>query len=155
MTGTQRHPTAAELRFLQEARVGRLATVDAHGRPSVVPCCFAVVAEATAPVLVSVLDNKPKRVGDQELARVRHIRTHPDVALVVDHYEEDWTRLAFVLIRGRARILAPAEAGHAEALAALRTKYPQYRAMALEDRLVVRIEALRAFSWRADGAAFS
>jgi PPOX class probable F420-dependent enzyme len=137
------------LTTLSEARVGRLATVDGHGRPSIVPFCFAVVGE-DPPVVVSVLDEKPKRVGDRQLARVRNIEQNPRVAFVVDHYDEDWSRLAWVQARGHATVLAPGEQGHAAALAALRAKYPQYRAMALEDRLVIHISHLRARSWWAD-----
>ncbi len=144
---------AAELAFLRDARVGRLATVDAAGYPSVVPFCFALLT-GDEPAVVSVLDEKPKRVADDALARVRHIRRHPEVGLVVDHYEEDWSRLAFVQVRGRARLLPPGDERHGEAIAALRAKYPQYREMAIEERAVIVIEALRAVSWRGDGQRF-
>jgi PPOX class probable F420-dependent enzyme len=143
-----------ETAFVREARVGRLATVDDRGRPAVVPFCFAIVG-GDAPVAVSVLDEKPKRVADRALARVRNITAHPEVAFVVDRYDEDWTRLAWVQVKGRARLVAPDEDGHAAAIVALRAKYPQYRAMAIEDRLVIAIEHLRASSWRGDGGAFS
>jgi PPOX class probable F420-dependent enzyme len=154
----QRSPGArplreSELAFVREARVGRLATVDAAGRPVVVPFCFAVVGE-DAPVVVSVLDEKPKRVGDARLARVRNIERNPDVAFVVDRYEEDWSRLAWVQVRGRAVIREPGAEGHAEAIAALREKYPQYRTMAIEERPVIVISDLRGSSWRGDGKAF-
>ncbi|MBA2276726.1 MAG: TIGR03668 family PPOX class F420-dependent oxidoreductase [Chloroflexia bacterium] len=144
---------AAELAWLHEARVGRLATVDAAGYPAVVPFCFALLA-GDDPVVVSVLDEKPKRVPDDELARVRHIRRHPAVGFVVDHYDEDWSRLAFVQVRGRARLLPPGEVGHADAIPALREKYAQYRAMALEERAVIVIADLRGTSWRGDGRPF-
>lgn len=145
---------ASEVAFLREARVGHLATVDARGSPAVVPFCFAVLGE-TEPVVVSVLDEKPKRVPDEALARVRHIRRHPDVGFVVDHYEEDWSRLAFVQVRGRARLLPPGADGYAAAIAALREKYPRYRTMAVDERAVIVIDALRATSWRGDGTRFS
>ena len=145
--------TPGELTLVREARVGRLATVDAQSRPMVVPVCFAVVGEETT-AIVSVLDEKPKQVGDERLGRVRNIRSNPAVCLVVDRYDEDWTRLAFVQVRGEARLLEPGAAGHPEAVAALREKYPQYRDMAIEDRLVIAIERLTAFSWRGDGTRF-
>ncbi len=133
------------------ARVGRLATVDAWNRPAIVPFCFALTCliEGSDPVIVSVLDEKPKRVADVELARVRNIERNPEVSFIVDHYEEDWSRLAFVQVRGRASLLAPAAEGHPEAIAALRDKYPQYRKMAIESHLVIGIADLRASSWRA------
>ena len=101
-----------------------------------------------------MLDEKPKRVADSDLRRVRNIEGNPGVALVVDRYDEDWSRLAFVQIRGEARIVSPGEAGHAEAIAALRAKYPQYRAMAIEQRPVIAIGHLTATSWRGDGTRF-
>ena len=137
------------LTILREARVGRLATVDGEGRPSVVPFCFAII-DAADPVVVSVLDEKPKRVGDRQLARVRNIEQNPHVAFVIDRYDEDWSRLGWIQVRGDATVLAPGDEGHAAALAALRAKYPQYRAMALEGRLVIHISHLRARSWWAD-----
>lgn len=141
---------AVALGLLHAARVGHLATVDDRGRPSVVPFCYALIGEGDELRVVSVLDEKPKSVADDELARVRHIRAHPDVAFVVDRYDEDWSRLAWVQVKGRARVIAPGDAGHAAAIAALRAKYPQYRAMAIETRPVIVIERLRVTSWRAD-----
>lgn len=141
---------AVALGLLHAARVGHLATVDDRGRPSVVPFCYALIGEGDEVRVVSVLDEKPKSVADDELARVRHIRAHPDVAFVVDRYDEDWSRLAWVQVKGRARVIAPGDAGHAAAIAALRAKYNQYRAMAIETRPVIVIERLRVTSWRAD-----
>jgi PPOX class probable F420-dependent enzyme len=103
------------------------------------------------PAVVSVLDEKPKRVADADLARVRNIERNPDVAFIVDHYDEDWSRLAFVHVRGRASLLAPGVEGHAAAIIALRRKYPQYRSMAIEQRPVILIGNLLATSWRGDG----
>lgn len=142
-------PLRAEERdTVRDARVGRLATLDAWNRPTIVPFCFALIEQGD-PVIVSVLDEKPKRVADAELARVRNIGRNPEVACVVDHYEEDWSRLAFVQVRGHASTLAPGRDGHPGAIAALRVKYPQYREMAIESRLVIVIADLRASSWRA------
>lgn len=139
------------LTFVKAARVGRLATVDHGGRPTVIPFCFALLGSAE-PVVVSVLDEKPKRVGDRQLARVRNIEHNPHVAFVVDRYGEDWSQLAWVQVRGEASMLAPGDAGHAAALAALREKYPQYRAMALEDRLVICIGRLVLRAWSPAGS---
>ena len=146
----------AELAFVREARVGRLATVDAAHRPSVVPFCYAVLDgdDAVEPIVVSVLDEKPKRVADANLARVRNIQSNPAVSFVVDQYHEDWSRLAFVQVRGHAAVIEPGAGSHARALAALRAKYPQYRAMAIEERLLIVIAELRGHSWRGDGEPF-
>jgi len=137
--------------MLGEARFGHLATVDARGTPTVVPCCFALVDGdvGEAPALVSVMDEKPKRVDDRETRRVRDIVATGSVALVVDDEDEDWSRLAWVLVRGRATIIGPGEVGHAGAVMALRTKYAQYREMTLEGRLVIRVGDLSALAWRA------
>lgn len=143
MTGTI---PSREREFLDAARVGRLATIGPDGTPLLVPICFALVGDGT-PVIVSVLDEKPKHVPDAELARVRNIRRDARVRLLVDHYEEDWSRLAFVQVTGVAAIVEPGSAGHEAAIAALRAKYPQYRSMAIERRPVIAIEQLRTRSW--------
>jgi PPOX class probable F420-dependent enzyme len=108
-------------RRVREARVGRLATIDAEGRPHLVPICFALEGET----LYSAVDEKPKR--SQRLKRLANIRRHPDVSVIVDHYEEDWSRLWWVRIDGRASVLDEAtEREHA--LVLLQAKYEQYRA---------------------------
>ena len=89
------------LALLREARVGRLATADGRGRPLVVPVCFALADD----VVYSAIDAKPKRDPSRPLRRVRNIAENPHVALVIDHYEEDWTCLAYVLIHGDAQIV--------------------------------------------------
>lgn len=139
---------ASPLALVRAARVGRLATVDARGWPSVIPFCFALL-EGDEPSVVSVLDEKPKSVPDAGLARVRNIRTHPRVAFVVDRYDEDWSRLAWVQVKGDARLITPGDKPHPEAIAALREKYPQYRSMRIDARPVVLIERLRFTAWSA------
>ncbi len=147
-----RVPTKDQLEFVQRHRVGRLATVSPAGQPTVVPCCFAVAHRDGMPVVVSVLDAKPKSVDVQDLARVRNIVAHPAVCLTVDDYAEDWEQLRFVQLRGSARLLEgnsdPAEA----AIAVLREKYPQYRAMDLDGAPVIEIGDLSAFSWSASAS---
>ncbi|MGE0493359.1 MAG: TIGR03668 family PPOX class F420-dependent oxidoreductase [Vulcanimicrobiota bacterium] len=112
------------LEAFQRARVGRLATCDGQGRPHCVPVCFVVHRGQ----LVIPLDEKPKSVGFEKLRRVRNIRQNPQVTVLVDHYEEDWSQLGFVFVEGEAAI---AELG-AEATRALHEKYPQYEKMDLE-----------------------
>lgn len=148
-----RSPAPPELAFVRDARVGHLATVDARNRPTVVPICFALL-DGDTPAVVSVLDEKPKRVADRQLARVRNILHQPEVMLIVDRYDEDWSRLAFVQLRGTATLIEPGAHGHAGAIAALRRTYPQYRVMAIERRAVILIRDLRATSWRGDGESF-
>ncbi|MFN8590854.1 MAG: TIGR03668 family PPOX class F420-dependent oxidoreductase [Thermomicrobiales bacterium] len=146
-------PTAADLAFVRDARVGRLATADAGGDPSVVPVCFALLDDDGAPTIAIAIDEKPK--GDpRRLRRVRNILERPAVSLVVDHYDEDWDHLAWVLARGEARLIEHDDPWHADAIAALRLKYPQYLAMRLEDLPVILIRNLTMRSWRArDGSS--
>jgi len=144
----RRPPTAAELAFVAEHRVGRFGTSDEAGNPALVPICYAVVEMGGEPTVVSALDDKPKRVEPRELARVRRILARPRVSLVVDDYHEDWRRLAWVQLRGTARLLEPGERGHGEGIAALRAKYPQYGAMAIEERPLIAVGGLTATSWR-------
>src|SRR6516164_5072765 len=87
--------------FVVRQRVGRLATADAHGNPHVIPVCFAL-ADGT---LYSTIDAKPKRANARPLKRLRNIMVNPSVAFVADHYDEDWNRLAWVMLRGRAEVL--------------------------------------------------
>lgn len=128
--------------FLREARVGRLATVDARGRPHVVPVCFAYAAG----VAYSVIDEKPKRVAPAGLQRLRNVAANPSVQLLVDAYDEDWTRLAYVQLRGSAAVL---EEGHERvaALRLLRAKYRQYASMSLDGMPVLRVAVERAIAW--------
>jgi PPOX class probable F420-dependent enzyme len=79
---------------------------------------------------------------------VRNLLAHPAVCLTVDRYDEDWSRLAWLQVRGHAD-LVEVEAERAAALAALRARYPQYRAMALETRPLIRIVPGRTVSWQA------
>lgn len=131
--------------MLGEARVGRLGTADASGRPLVLPVCFDLDGEA----LYSALDAKPKRVPPSALRRVRNIAANPRVALVVDDYDEDWLRLRYVLVEGRASLLGEGPR-FTRALARLEVKYPQYRAMELARlaTLVIAIDPERAVAWR-------
>lgn len=103
------------------APVARLATVDDSGRPHLVPCCFALEGD----VAYSVVDHKPKRSA--ALRRLDNIRANPSVCLLVDHYENDWSRLWWARFDGAARLLTDGPE-HASAIALLCAKYPQYRA---------------------------
>ena len=135
----------AHLSNFDRDRVARLATVDEQGRPHVVPVCFAYSQQR----LFIVLDAKPKRVPASELRRVRNIRRNPEVQLLVDHYDDaDWSKLSWSQVRGRARMVENAEL-RLPALAALREKYAQYRAMDLDDAPLIEIEVQSVVSWSA------
>ena len=140
--------TPEQMEFLKAQRVARLATVDEAGRPHALPVCFALLDG----VLYTPVDEKPKRGDPASLRRVRNILAHPDVCLVVDHYEEDWTRLAWLQVRGTAALVSD-EQERARAIAALRARYPQYRAMDLESRPLIRITPQRVVGWAADKAS--
>ncbi len=110
-----------------------------------IPVCFALEGE----VIYSVLDQKPKRISLTRLRRVRNILANPQVALVVDHYEEAWDRLWYILIRGRAELLLEGEE-LVEAIALLRQKYGQYQAMDIEDNPVIKIVIEGTVAWGLD-----
>lgn len=133
------------LAMLRESRVGRLGTVDAAGQPLVVPVCYTFDGR----VCYSAVDAKPKRVPGRALARIRNIEANPRVSLTVDHYDEEWTRLRYVIVQGRAVLLSAGDE-LARGVDLLREKYPQYRAMGLgrESGLVIRIEPERVLAWR-------
>jgi coenzyme F420-0:L-glutamate ligase / coenzyme F420-1:gamma-L-glutamate ligase len=129
--------------FCSAERVARLATVDERGRPHVVPICFVLVQGTT---LYSVLDQKPKSVPPERLRRVRNLLARPDVQVVVDRYDEDWSRLAYVQLRGRARLLTGGPE-HEDAVRRLRDKYGQYWSMDIEERPVIAIDLTDVVAW--------
>ena len=143
----------AEARFLAAARRAVLATIDPAGRPRLVPVCFVVLVDGPAATIWSPLDEKPKRVADpHRLARVRDLLARPEVTLLVDRWAEDWQRLAWLRVHGRADLVepdGPAPAERAAAIAALRTKYPQYVDHDLERRPLIRIAVASSSSWGA------
>lgn len=136
---------AAARAFLERERAGRLATADASGAPHVVPVCYAPAAAAESVHIA--IDEKPKRGDPRRLKRLRNIAENPRVMLLVDRYDDaDWSRLGWLALRGRAEIL-DGGAEHARALAALRARYPPYRAMALESLPVIAVRVESARSW--------
>ena len=130
-----------QARFLANSRVGHLATADVRASPHLVPVCFVVSDGA----LYITIDQKPK--GDvRALRRLKNIIENPVAAFVADRWDEDWTRLGWVMLRGPAEILADG-AEHDRAQALLRSRYPQYRRMALDDLPVIAIRIERVTSW--------
>jgi PPOX class probable F420-dependent enzyme len=128
-----------------EARVARMATVDFEGRPHLVPLCFVLEGD----MLYSAVDEKPKR--SKALKRLENIRAHSRVTVLVDHYEDDWSRLWWVRLDGNARIL---ESGreYDRALALLLEKYDQYRAEPPRGP-VIAITVERRLAWSAGAHA--
>jgi PPOX class probable F420-dependent enzyme len=130
--------------FVNSNRVARLGTVDDKGRPHVVPICFVYFDGC----LYSVLDTKPKRVPVHELRRVRNLLSHPSVQVVVDRWDEDWARLAYVQLRGRGSLLEQGPE-HDAALGKLKQRYAQYGPMELGGAPIVRVEVDGYVSWGA------
>lgn len=130
---------------LREARVARLATVDADGRPHLVPVCFAYDGRA----FYTALDLKPKRTAPARLARLRHIQARPHVALLIDDYQEDWKRLWYILVRGTAVVVPVSDrAKRTAARRLLKGKYAPYAAGLLpEDAPLIEIVPRKILSW--------
>jgi PPOX class probable F420-dependent enzyme len=135
-------PDEARSRFAV-ARVARLATVGADNTPHVIPITFSVDGDR----IVTAVDAKPKRGGG--LRRLENIAANPQVALLVDEYDEDWTRLWWVRADGVAHIV---EGGTAleRAFGLLRERYAQYRSVELVGP-AIEVEVERWVGWSADG----
>lgn len=131
--------------FLRLARIGRLATSDRSGVPHNIPLCFWFDEDDR---FYFVIDQKPKRLTARGLKRMRNIQVNPQVALLIDHYEEQWNALAYVLVHGEAAQVEDTSE-YLLALRNLRDKYPQYRTMTLsfESNPMVRIEAVSVHVW--------
>jgi PPOX class probable F420-dependent enzyme len=132
---------------LRRARIAHLATVDPSGTPHVVPVCFTFDGLA----FYTALDRKAKQVAPEKLARVRNIRANPEVALIIDRYDEDWTRLWYILVRGKADLLVASERKLcAKVIRQLRHKYRQYAAGMLADNAaIIRVTARQITIWGA------
>ena len=135
--------TAEQLGFLAAQRVGRLASADRAGVPHAVPVCYACDGAR----LYIALDSKPKRVPPERLRRVRNLLENPHVALVVDRYSDDWAALAYLLVQGKAPLLPLAHPAHAKAVALLRARDPQDRAMPIGREPVIASEPGRVVAW--------
>ncbi|HLX36559.1 MAG TPA: TIGR03668 family PPOX class F420-dependent oxidoreductase [Candidatus Binataceae bacterium] len=130
--------------FIESQRIAHLATASSAGAPHNIPLCFWFDGAR----FYFVIDEKPKRASGTGIKRMRNIAENPRVALVFDHYEENWQQLAYVLIHGIARIVDDADE-YARAIQQLRHKYSQYRAMTLtqDKNPLVRIEPERVHAW--------
>ncbi len=134
--------TDAQRRFLATHRVARLATADVAGRPHVVPICYALIENT----VYFTIDEKLKKQPAAQLKRLSNLRENPHAALVVDHYDDDWSQLGWVMVQGRAEVLASGRE-HDLAQANLRARYPQLAAMRIEELPVVAVRVDHAASW--------
>jgi PPOX class probable F420-dependent enzyme len=121
------------------ARVARLATADAAGRPHLVPIVFALEGDR----VYSAVDAKPKRTT--ALRRLANVRENPAAAVLVDHYDDDWSALWWVRADGRGRVLDGAAEEAEQAVALLAERYPQQRAVGA----VLAIDVERWTGWSA------
>jgi len=132
-----------ELALIETQRVAHLATIGEDNQPSVLPVVYAFDGER----FLIPLDRKPKRVDVRQLRRVRDIAANPQVALVIDKYDEDWSQLAWLQIRGMA-VLLESGATYEQALPLLENRYPQYLAIPLTGRPLIAITPIEIRSWR-------
>lgn len=128
-------------RRVAEARVARLATVDGRNRPHLVPCTFALDGET---VYSAVDDIKAK--STRALRRLSNVRAHPEVAVLVDHYEEDWSELWWIRLDGMAGVFEPGSPQHESGVRLLASKYEQYVDAALDGPMIA-IEIERWRGW--------
>lgn len=162
MAGRDAVLAPTERAFVEAARRAVLATLAPDGRPRLVPVCFVLAGPPGPSVALShpdlldrprvytPLDEKPKRSRDpHSLARVRDLLARPAAALLVDRWDEDWGRLGWIRLDGHGELVEPgsAPAEHAAAVAALRLRYPPYRAQALEERPLIRLTVDRVVAW--------
>ena len=133
----------------ERARVARLATVDTDDKPHLVPITFALLDEQT---LVTAVDHKPKRTS--RLRRLHNIEVNPAVAVLADHYADDWDELWWARADGTARIVVSDDepALRADAARALADRYPQYRQVPPTGALIV-IAVVRWSGWSAKAGA--
>ena len=128
--------------LINSASVAHMATADPRGRPHVVPICFAYDGEC----FYSALDSKPKKTSLTGLRRVRNILSNPTVALLLDHYEENWSRLWYLLVTGNAQLLSGGDE-YLWAVKLLREKYPQYLGMDIDKSPLLKITPDKVTYW--------
>jgi PPOX class probable F420-dependent enzyme len=121
-----------------KARVARLATLNPDGAPHIVPICFAVDGD----VIYSAIDHKPKRSAHPQ--RLTNINRDPRVAVLADHYDEDWESLWWIRADGHARVVSAGE----QAVALLARRYEQYRERPPRGNMIV-IDVARWSGWAA------
>ena len=138
--------TKVQEAYVKAARVARLATVDEEGRPHVVPICHVYDGAC----FYTAIDRKRKTATPSDLRRIKNLVANPKVALLVDHYSEDWDHLSYVQIHGHATLVTSGKE-RARVVASLRDKYRQYATLLEDEAVVIRIEPKRIVSWTATG----
>ena len=128
--------------FLNNHRVARFATAEPGGQPHVVPICYVVSDNS----VYFTIDEKPKRLTNKPLKRIRNLQNNPHVALVVDRYEEDWTQLGWVMVQGEAAVLDDGKE-HTKAQRLLKARYPQLHGMQISDLPVIAVRIKHVVSW--------
>jgi PPOX class probable F420-dependent enzyme len=130
--------------FIERARVARLATIDSEFKPHLVPVVFVFHGNS----FVIPIDEKRKTAKPEKLKRIRNIKDNPNVALLIDNYSEDWTRLTFVTIQGKASVARKTEQyiHLREAYKKLMTKYPQYQKVGVGETCII-IAPDKIVSW--------
>jgi PPOX class probable F420-dependent enzyme len=132
--------------FIQRVRVARLATIDSDFKPHLVPVVFVFDGNH----FFIPVDEKRKKAKPEKLRRIKNIQGNPNVALLIDEYNEDWTRLAFVMIQGIASIMKSrphADIQVQKALKRLTIKYTQYQRVGTGE-ILIRIKPEKVVSWR-------
>jgi len=130
--------------FIERARVARLATIDSEFKPHLVPVVFVFDGNH----FFIPVDEKRKAAKPEKLKRIRNIQDNPNVTLLIDEYSEDWTKLAFVMIQGKASV-ATKEEGNIqvrEAYKKLMTKYLQYQKVSVGEMCII-ITPKKVASW--------
>ena len=134
-----------DIRYLSHHRIARLSTLDASGYPHSLPVCYGYLEQR----IFITIDAKPKKHPGAKLGRLRNIEANPRVCLLIDHYDDrDWTKLSWLMLRGKAEILTDGEQ-HNRAQRALRERYPQYQEMSLSMLPVIAIAIERVTRWSA------
>lgn len=132
--------------FIQRVRVARLATIDSEFKPHLVPVVFVFDGNH----FFIPVDEKRKKTKPEKLRRIKNIQGNPNVALLIDEYNEDWSRLAFVMIQGTASVVKSrpqADIQLKQALKELTTKYTQYQKIGTGEMCII-IKPEKVASWR-------
>ena len=128
--------------LIRAARVAHLATADSAGQPLVIPICFVFDGNH----IYSPIDEKPKRIAPRKLKRLQNIEKNSRVSLVIDRWDEDWQKLAYILVSGKARVVLSGQR-HRKAVSLLRRKYRQYRSMTIDQRPMIVIRPRDVKVW--------
>jgi coenzyme F420-0:L-glutamate ligase/coenzyme F420-1:gamma-L-glutamate ligase len=130
--------------FIERARIARLATIDSEFKPNLVPVVFVFDSNH----FFIPVDEKRKTAKPAKLKRIRNIQDNPNVALLFDEYSEDWTKLAFVMIKGKASIVNKIEGNIQvrQAYKKLMTKYTQYQKVGVGEMCII-IKPEKVSSW--------